>query len=112
MDSASDFRIAYVTLNSIETATHICRILVSENLAASCTILPNAITFFRSEKIISEKNECLIMIKTMKNLVEKLISRVDELHYGEVTEIVTVKIQDAAPPYLEWMESALNENQL
>ncbi len=112
MDSASDFRIAYVTVNSIETAAHICRILVSENLAASCTILPNAITFFSLEKTITEKNECLIMIKTLKILVDKLISRVSELIPGELPEIYTVKLQESSKTYLELMEFVLIENQI
>lgn len=112
MDSASDFRIAYVTVNSIETAAHICRILVSENLSASCNILPNAITFFSLEKIITEKNECIVMIKTLKILDDKLISRVFVLIPGEVPEIYTVKLQEYSKTYLELMEIVLIENQI
>jgi periplasmic divalent cation tolerance protein len=103
----NEFRIVYVTINSIEKASHVSRIIVSENLAACCTVLPNAVSFFSWENVINERHECLIMIKTNQILINELFKRICELHNDEIPEMISVKIEDAHQPYLDWMKSTL-----
>jgi periplasmic divalent cation tolerance protein len=110
MISANDFRIVYVTTNSIESAAHISRIIVSEHLAACSTIIPNAISFFSWADAINERHECILMIKTVKDKIDKLFERIQELHQDEVPEIISVNIQDAYEPYLHWLNSTLTSN--
>lgn len=111
MIKPEDFRIVYVTTGSIESASHISRILVSENLAACCTLIPNAISFFSWANSINERHECLLMIKTSKKLIDNLFERVKEMHHDEVPEIISVNIQDCYTPYLEWMNSTLENEE-
>jgi len=110
MISANDFRIVYVTTNSIESAAHISRIIVSEHLAACSTLIPNAISFFSWADAINERHECILMIKTGKDNINKLFERIKELHQDEVPEIISVNIQDAYQPYLQWVTSTLTSD--
>lgn len=112
MKFANDFRIVYITTNSMETATHISRILVSENLAACCTVLPTAVSFFSWADAINERYECMIMAKTSKELLPNLFDRVKQMHHDEVPEIISVEIKEAYQPYLDWMESNLSQSQV
>lgn len=110
MELASLFRITYVTTSSVESASHIARILVSENLAAACTIIPNSINISAWDNSFSEKHESILLIKTHVNLLEKLNERLIELHHDEVPEIFTFNIQESSSSFLKWMESALSQN--
>ncbi len=107
MELSDEFRIVYATINTLEKATHVSKIIVSENIAACCTILPNAISFYKWGDTINERTEYVLMIKTHKDLVQELSERICELHHDEVPEIITVKIEDAHQPYLDWMKSVL-----
>ncbi|GAB1371593.1 divalent-cation tolerance protein CutA [Candidatus Kapaibacterium sp.] len=105
METATDFRIAYVSVNSIELATHISRILVSEHLAACCSLIQNTLAFFQWENSITERYETIIMIKTHKDKVDELTKRVSELHHDRIPEIITVSMQESSVPYLKWMKT-------
>ncbi|MBX3042575.1 MAG: divalent-cation tolerance protein CutA [Candidatus Kapabacteria bacterium] len=106
-NESNDYKIVYVTTSSIDSASHISKILVNENLAACCTVLPNAISYFQWDNSINERHECLIMIKTTNARLQFLMNRVKELHHDEVPEIIAVEIQDGFKPYLDWISDTL-----
>jgi periplasmic divalent cation tolerance protein len=112
MKNANEYRIVFVSTNSIENASHISRILVSENLAACCTLIPNTISFFSWADSIQERHECILMIKTHSKLLDMLSQRVVELHQDEVPEIISVVMSDSSLPYLNWMNTTLDINNL
>jgi periplasmic divalent cation tolerance protein len=108
MENAIDFRIIFVSVNSFETATQISKILVSEKLAACCSIIPHIISFFAWDNAIQERHEIIIMIKTEKSLLESLEERIIQLHQDDVPEIISVNIESASLPYLDWMKNSLS----
>jgi periplasmic divalent cation tolerance protein len=110
MDIATDFRIVYVNIDSIDIATNISKILIQENLAACCTIIPNVKSFFSWKDEICIRNEFMIMIKTHISKLDSLSYRVTELHTDEVPEIITVNLAESSLPYLDWLKSELVKN--
>jgi periplasmic divalent cation tolerance protein len=108
MDNSTDFRIVYVSVNSFETAAHISKILVSEKLAACCSIIPHVVSYFAWNNTIQERYEIIVMIKTIKSLLDSLEERIIQLHHDEVPEILAVNIESGSLPYLEWMKNTLN----
>jgi len=109
MEKVNDFCIVFVTTETFESAQHISRIIVSEQLAACCTILPNATSIYGWNGAITESHEYQIVIKTKKNKLEILEHRITELHPYEIPEIITVDIDSGSKVYLNWVDGSLSE---
>jgi periplasmic divalent cation tolerance protein len=111
MEQAPNFRLIFISTNSFENARNISRILVSEKLAACCTIVPSVYSIYAWEEAIEENSEVLVMVKTSHTKLEALEARVAELHPYDVPEIISVSLAQSAKPYLQWMNSLLGEEQ-
>lgn len=108
MDNSTDFRIVFVSVSSYDTAVHISKICVSEKLAACCSIIPHIVSFFGWDNAIQERHEIIIMIKTKKTLLDSLEERIVQLHQDDVPEIISVIIDSASLPYMQWMQNSLS----
>ncbi|HYF02915.1 MAG TPA: divalent-cation tolerance protein CutA [Patescibacteria group bacterium] len=111
MENASSFRIVFISTSSFENARNISRILVSEKLAACCTIVPSVFSIYAWEDVIEENSEVMLMIKTSALKLGELEARITELHPYDVPEIVSVALDQSARPYLNWMQTILHEEQ-
>ncbi len=107
MKETNEYCIVYVSASSYENAIHISRILISEKLAACCSITQGATSIYEWEGQIEERIECIIMIKTHKNTLEILSERISELHTDKVPEIISISIDAASEDYINWMNSVL-----
>jgi periplasmic divalent cation tolerance protein len=45
----------------------------------------------------------MIIMKTRRQLLSRLQSRVHELHSYEVPEIIAVELADGSAPYVDWV---------
>ncbi len=97
--------IVLTTTPSQVEAKKIARTLVEEKRAACVNILPSIHSIYWWEGKICEDEEWLLLIKT--DTFEKVAKRIEELHSYEVPEIVSVKIEDVAQKYGEWLNGVL-----
>ena len=95
----------YITTKDEEEAKRIGKTLVEEKLAACVNIYPVE-SIYRWEGNIEEDIEAAMLVKTKAGLVEKVISRVRELHSYEVPCIVSLPIEKGNPEYLKWIEES------
>lgn len=107
MKKVSNYRIVYVTTDSLKSAQQIAKILVSERYAACCSIISNVTSVFEWEGKINERSEFILMIKTKEDKLNQLENRVRELHNDEVPEIIAVNIENGLDKYLDWIDSTL-----
>ena len=107
MISATNFRIVYITCDSSESASNIARELVVNKLAACCSIIHNATSFFEWENELQIRIEFIIMAKTIDSKLEALQEKVLSLHNDEVPEIIAVEIDKGLDTYLKWVETEL-----
>jgi len=107
MENATNFRIVFVTVDSVQNSHQIAKVIINEKLAACCTIIPNCISIFGWQGSVLERNEFVMMFKTSASLLSALEDRIKELHSDEVPEIVAVGMSSALAPYLSWMNEAL-----
>ncbi len=91
------------TINSQDSAKSIARSLVEEKLCACVNIIPNVCSVYRWEDKIEIDEEFLMLIKTGKHLIEKIKSRIIELHSYDVPEVVVLDISDGSKAYLDWI---------
>lgn len=107
MKNVNDLRLVYVSTNSYENAIHISRILISEKLAACCSISQNQTAIYDWENSIEERIECLIIMKTTSDKLDILETRIKELHSDKVPEIISVVVDSVSEPYQNWLNSVL-----
>ena len=95
--------IAFSTTPDEETAAKIAETLVEERLAACVQVLPGAASYYRWEGKLEKSGENLLIIKTSRDRLDELMSRIESLHPYEVPEIVAVEVAGGAKKYLDWI---------
>lgn len=100
------FILVLCTVNSKENAKNIAQILVKEKLAACVNIIKGIESLYLWENEIADDDEFLLLIKTKKNLYEKLESRIKEIHPYEIPEIICFPIEKGLPEYLNWIDKS------
>lgn len=88
-----------------EEAKKISEVLVDERLAACVNRIPNVQSIYLWKKKRCDDQECLMIIKSKRMLLEKVILKIKELHSYEVPEIIAVPIMGGSEDYLNWLEA-------
>ena len=105
MKSSEKLCWVYITAGSIEEAKNIGQKLVEQNLAACVNLLENMTSIYKWEDKLEESQEVVIITKTRKILMPKLIETVNSLHSYECPCILELPIQGGNPEFLSWIET-------
>ena len=105
MKSSEKFCWLYMTAGSVEEAKSIGQILVGKNLAACVNLLENMISIYKWEEKLEESKEVIMIAKTRKTLMPKLIETVNSLHSYDCPCILELPIQGGNPDFLSWIGS-------
>lgn len=89
-----------------EVALDIAKLLVEEKLCACVSILPNCISVYSWENQLCQESEVLATIKTTKANIERIKSKLSELHPYQVPEIIVTEIIDGSKSYLDWIDAS------
>ncbi|XP_071531701.1 protein CutA homolog isoform X2 [Panulirus ornatus] len=106
---AGTHSMAFVTAPSQEVAKKIASGLVKNKLAACVNIIPGIVSVYEWQNEINEDPEVLMMIKTRTSRLEELTKFVRENHPYEVCEVISSKIDQGNPPYLDWISEIVPE---
>jgi periplasmic divalent cation tolerance protein len=93
----------YVTTANLGEAKRIARTIIEEELGACANIHPIK-SVYRWQGNIEEADEYAISIKTKTHLVNKVTSRVRQLHSYENPCVISFKIESGYQPYLDWIQ--------
>ena len=96
-------RFIYITTEDITEARTIGKVLVEERLAACVNIIDGMESMFWWEGAAQSENETILIAKTTADTVEKLTSRVQEVHSYDCPCIVALPIQGGHPEFLSWI---------
>ena len=105
MKPSEKFCWVYMTAGSVEEAKSIGQILVGKNLAACVNLLENMISIYKWEEKLEESKEVIMIAKTSKTLMPKLIETVNSLHSYDCPCLLELPIQGGNPDFLSWIES-------
>ena len=84
--------------------------LVGEKLAACANILPGVESVYRWKGNVERAGEVLAIFKTTSERYAELECRIRALHPYEVPEIVSLRVSEGLPAYLQWVaESCAKE---
>jgi len=99
--------VVLVTTANREEAEKILDILLEARLVACGNILSEVASVFRWAGKIEKAEECLVLLKSRKDLFERIAEVVKKLHSYEVPEIIAFEIADGSEAYLNWLENSL-----
>ena len=86
-----------------ESADEIADAILKDHLAACVNMLPGVKSKYWWGGELHTDSECLLIIKTRADLVERLVARIKEAHPYDVPEIITFEIKEGNPDYLRWI---------
>ncbi len=93
--------------DSHKTVKVIANTLLNKKYAACINILPRIRSKYIWEDRISESRESMLLIKTTKDMEDKVYKTVKELHNYDIPEITTIDTSNVDPNYLNWMKDLL-----
>ncbi len=97
----------YITTKDQKEAKNIGESLVKEKLAACINVIPSIESVYWWKGKIENDKESVLIVKTKKDLVEKAIKRVKELHSYDVPCVDVIPITEGNKEYFEWVEDSL-----
>jgi len=103
----TDKIVVYSTCSGVEEAKKLAKHLIDQRLAACVNVFRDVDSFYRWKGKVEQEAEVLLMIKTSRELFERLNLEWSRLHSYEIPELVAVPIMAGAPDYLNWMESEI-----
>jgi len=105
----TDFIVVLVTTKDQAEAEKISQTLLDERLIACANIVNPVASCFLWQGKIDRAEECLVVMKTRKDLFAELACRVKALHSYEVPEVLALPVVDGSAEYLGWIRSTLKQ---
>ena len=100
----TDKIVVFCTCASPEEAGKIARAIVEQRLAACVNILPGIRSIYRWRGAIEDSAEVLLVIKSRRDLFERLQHAIRAVHSYEVPEIIALPVVGGLAAYLDWLE--------
>lgn len=104
--TGADVVTVLMTAPGIEVAEEVVRGLVEERLVACGNILPGAVSIYRWQQEVHRDEESVVVLKTIRRLVPRMLERAEQLHPYDVPEFLVHDVVDGAAAYLEWVQGA------
>jgi periplasmic divalent cation tolerance protein len=104
----TDKIVVFSTCATEEEAAKLARTLVEARMAACVTIVPGARSVYRWEGAIESAAECLLIIKSSRQLFEPLRTTLAKAHTYDVPELLAMPVEAGSADYLKWMEDQLS----
>lgn len=98
------FLVIFITASNQKEAEKIAAVLLREKLAGCITIVPKVKSLYWWQKRIEKSNEVLLIVKTAKNKLPRLIKKIKEVHSYQVPEIIALPIIGGDQKYLKWLK--------
>ena len=96
-----------MTAGSQEEAERVAQALVAEMLAACVNIVPGVTSIYRWEGKVQRDQEWLLVAKSRRDVLDRLVERVQALHSYDVPEIIALPLAGGSEPYLRWLDSVV-----
>lgn len=99
----TDALVVLTTLPNADAAAALSKTIVEERLAACASILPSVRSIYRWQDKIQDEPEVLVLLKTQRQVFERLRTRILELHPYEVPEVLALPVDQGHAAYLDWL---------
>jgi len=103
----TDKIVVMTTCASADEAHKIARHLLEARVAACVSISSTVRSLYHWQGAIQDESEYLLIIKSRRDLMDRLKNEVRAIHSYTTPELVALPIVDGLPAYLEWMDREL-----
>jgi periplasmic divalent cation tolerance protein len=86
-----------------EEAEKLARILIEERLAACVNVIPRIRSYYRWKGAIESAEECLLVVKSSRELFSSIGAVLEKEHSYEVPEVLALPVVEGATNYLNWL---------
>jgi periplasmic divalent cation tolerance protein len=97
------------TFPNAKEARKVAMMLLKERLVACATILNKAESFYWWKGKIERGKEVVMIIKTRKNLTDKVYEKLRVHHPYTVPEIIELNVSGGNKEYIEWVYTVTGE---
>lgn len=99
----ADAVIVLTTIGTSSDADALARTLVVERLAACVNVLPEMQSMYQWKGEVAADGERQLIIKTTRDRLEALRTRLHELHPYEMPEFLEIAVAGGSTAYLQWL---------
>ena len=92
------------TASSLKEGEIIAQHLIRKGLAACVNVVPRLSSYFFWEGKLCREREVLLLAKTVKGQLKKIVKNIKSLHSYSIPEILFLKAQGGEIQYLSWVE--------
>jgi periplasmic divalent cation tolerance protein len=104
----TDRLVVLMTAGSQEEADRIASELVAARLAACVNVVPGITSVYRWQGEVQRDQEWLLVAKTRREALDRLVARVREIHSYDVPEVVALPVVDGSEAYLRWVDGEVD----
>ena len=103
----SDYKLFYMTCKNKVEANKIAYALVKKDLVACANIIPNIKSYFKwNNKKVNIIKESILIGKTVKKNINKIILHVKKISSYDCPCVVFVDIMNGNKDFLSWIKSS------
>lgn len=103
----SSYRTVFITASSGKEARRLSGHLLKERLAACVNCIPKVESHYWWKGKVEHSSETLLVVKTIKQALPRIIRRVKELHSYSTPEIISCTITEGSAEYLKWIKDSV-----
>jgi len=104
-EAPDDVVLVYTTAASLVEAETIGADLVERRLAACVNILPHMRSIYRWKGVVERADEVVMIVKTVRRLVEPARQRFREAHSYETPAFLVIEAPGGDADYLAWLRA-------
>ena len=86
-----------------EEAEKLARLLLDARLAACVNVIPGVRSYYRWKGAIESADECLLVVKSSRDLIGSIGAVLEKEHSYEVPELLALPVVEGAANYLNWL---------
>jgi periplasmic divalent cation tolerance protein len=90
-----------------EEAEKLARVLLERRLAACVNVIPHIRSYYRWKGAIESADECLLIVKSSRELFGAMGEVLEKEHSYEVPELLALPVVEGAANYLNWLAANL-----
>ena len=102
--------VVFSTCGSEAEAERLARRLVEERLAACVNIVAPVRSFYRWKGQVEHAVEWMLVIKTSRELFERLRLTLEGAHSYELPEVLAIPVVEGSPTYMRWLDQELGSD--
>lgn len=101
-----EFIVILITASSMEEGEKIAGSLVENRMVACVNVVPSVKSFFFWEGKPAQESEVLLIAKSRRSLLDKIVEHVKKIHSYKVPEIIALPVIGGSEEYLKWVEAS------